>query len=201
MKHYTSEEWVDFVRNVLEPNVAAAMKAHLDDCGKCQAAYRLWNDVSASASKDSLYAPPNSAVRMAKSLFTPAEPAGDVLDSVLKLVFDSAREPLPMGVRGSASVCRQLLYQYGQRFIDLRVEQQPAHREVSLIGQIQESTVRNTAISVDLYCGERLIQHAETNTQGEFHMVFPPTDGLHLEIAVNEKKFRVRVPEVTESKD
>jgi hypothetical protein len=113
-----------------------------------------------------------------------------------KLVLDTAYQPLALGVRGSSNVCRQLLYQHGQRFIDLRLEKQPTKNEISLIGQIQEaSTGKATAIPVGLYCGERMIEQTETNPMGEFHMVFSPVEDLHLEIDVSEKKIHVRVPE------
>jgi hypothetical protein len=198
MKHFTSEDWIDYVRDLQTPALAAQMKAHLSQCDECQKSFRLWTAVNQAVAKDLHFAPPSDAVRIARAQFVPAKPQsfGGLM---AKLIFDSAQQPLTVGVRGSVSICRQLLYQHGQRFIDLRVETHPTTREVSLTGQIQQSTGQPEIIPVALCNGEEAIQHTETNPRGEFHMMFVPAEGLHLEIDMNEKKIRVRVPEVTES--
>jgi hypothetical protein len=197
MKHFTSEDWIDYVRNVQAPEVSARMKAHLGDCEECYASFQLWTSVTKAAADDQNYTPPSDALRIAQSQFVPAQPSRNFLgELVATLVFDTAQQPLPAGVRSSSNVCRQLLYQHGQRFIDLRVEKAPASNEVSLIGQIQESASgKQTTIPVVLYCGERIMQETETNDMGEFHMIFSPVEDLHLELDVCEKKIRVRVPE------
>jgi hypothetical protein len=198
MKHFTSEDWIDYVRDLQTPAIAGQMKQHLDQCDQCQKSFRLWAAVNQAAANDLDYAPPADTVRIARSIFEPAKPQS-FGGLVAKLIFDSAQQPAMAGVRGSVSICRQLLYQYGQRFIDLRVESHPNSNEVSLTGQIQESTGQPDTIPVALCGSEGAIQHTETNPRGEFHMVFVPAEGLHLEIDMNEKKIRVRVPEVTET--
>jgi hypothetical protein len=196
MKHFTSEDWIDYVRNVQPPDVSAQMKNHLEDCQNCRALFRIWAGVTKAAADDLNYSPPSDALRIAQSQFMPAPPkVGLLSDLMAKLVFDTAQQPLAAGVRGASNVCRQLLYQHGQRFIDLRVEKQPTKNDVSLIGQIQEASGKLIAIPVALYCGERLIEQTETNPMGEFHMVFSPAQDLHLEIDISEKKIHVRVPE------
>ena len=199
-KHFTSEEWIDYVRDLQTPATAAEMKQHLGQCDECQKSFRLWAAVNSAAAKDMTYTPPSDAARIARAQFVPVKPQS-FGGLVAKLIFDSAHQPLTVGVRGAVSTCRQLMYQYGQRFIDLRVEKQPSENEVSLVGQIQESTGQPTAIPVTLFRGELALQHTQTNPRGEFHMVFVPGDDLHLEIDISEKKLRVRVPEVSEAKD
>jgi hypothetical protein len=197
MKHFTSEDWIDYVRNVQTVDMSARMKNHIEGCEECRASSHLWASVAKAAENDLEYAPPSQALRIAKSQFVPSRSSGSLLgDLVAQLVFDTAQQPLTAGVRSSSSVCRQLLYQHGQRFIDLRVEKAPASDEVSLIGQIQESTSgKLMKIPVVLCCGERMMQQTETNDMGEFHMVFVPVEDLHLELDIYEKKIRVRVPE------
>ncbi len=196
MKHFTSEDWIDYVRDVQSPAMTAQMKEHLAQCDECQKSFRLWAAVNKAATKDLEYVPPSDAVRIAKSLFEPTKPQS-FGNLVAKLIFDSAQQPVTVGVRGSVSICRQLLYQYGQRFIDLRVEGHPSSKEVSLTGQIQQSFGQPESIPVTLCREEGPIQQTETNPRGEFHMVFVPEEGLHLEIDMNEKKIRVRVPEIS----
>jgi hypothetical protein len=195
-KHFTSEDWIDYVRELQTPTQAARMKDHLDQCDECQKSFRLWAAVNSAAAKDLDYTPPSDAVRIARSLFEPAKPQS-FGGLVAKLIFDSAHQPLTAGVRGSVSICRQLLYQYGQRFIDLRVEGHPTSKEVSLTGQIQQSIGQPESIPVALCGGQGTIQHTETNSRGEFHMTFVPEQDLHIEIDMNEKKIRVRVPEIS----
>jgi hypothetical protein len=195
MKHFTSEDWIDYVRNVQTAEMSARMKDHLEYCEECLASYQLWAGAASAASKDLKYAPPSHALRIAQSQFEPSRPSGSLLgDFVAQLVFDTAQQPLTAGLRSESSTCRQLLYQHGQRFIDLRVEKQPTKNEISLIGQVQESSGKLMAIPVALYCDQKLIQQTETNLMGEFHMVFSPAGDLHLEIDINEKKIHVRVP-------
>jgi hypothetical protein len=197
MKHFTAEDWIDYVRNVQTPDVSARMKEHLESCEECRASFQLWANITKAAANDLNYAPPSDALRIAQSQFVPSQPAGSFLGELMaNLVFDTAQQPLPAGVRSSSNVCRQLLYQHGQRFIDLRVEKAPTSDEVSLIGQIQESTSgKQTTIPVVLCCGEQIMQKTETNDMGEFHMVFSPVENLHLELDISDKKIRVRVPE------
>lgn len=200
MKHFTAENWIDYVRNVQATDVAAEMKSHLERCNECQANFRMWSAVNKAAANDSDYAPPEDALRIARSKFMPAGESGGALSGwVAKLLFDSAQQPMTVGVRGSVNICRQLLYQYGHRFIDLRVEKQPARNELSLTGQIQETTGQPASIPVVLYSGHEAIQHTNTNAMGEFQMAFVPAEDLHIEIDVKEKKIRVRVPEVSEA--
>jgi hypothetical protein len=173
------------------------MKEHLESCEECRASFQLWSSVTKAAADDLNYAPPSNALRIAQSRFVPSQPVGSFLGELMaNLVFDTAQQPLTAGVRSSSNVCRQLLYQHGQRFIDLRVEKAPTTDEVSLIGQIQESTSgKQTTIPVVLCCGEQVLQKTVTNDMGEFHMVFSPVEDLHLELDICEKKIRVRVPE------
>jgi hypothetical protein len=197
MKHFTTKDWIDYVRDVQTADVSARMKEHLENCEECRASFQLWSSVTKAAADDLNYAPPSDALRIARSQFVPSKPAGSFLGELMaNLVFDTAQQPLTAGVRSSSNVCRQLLYQHGQRFIDLRVEKAPTTDEVSLIGQIQESTSgKQTTMPVALCCGERIIQQTQTNDMGEFHMVFSPVEDLHLELDICEKKIRVRVPE------
>src|SRR4051812_21443060 len=102
MKHFTSEDWIDFVRDVQSPAMTAQMKEHLAQCDACQKSFRLWSAVNKAAAKDLDYAPPSDAVRLARSLFEPAKPQS-LGNLVAKLIFDSAQQPVTEGVRGSVS--------------------------------------------------------------------------------------------------
>jgi hypothetical protein len=200
LKHFNADEWIDYVRKVQTPDAGKKMENHLASCEECLASFRFWSEVTSTAVNDLSYAPPEDALRIAKAQFSEvARPRVPWHEALAKLVFDSSTQPLAHGMRSSGSICRQVLYQHGERFLDLRIEKLPEKSQISLIGQIQESAAQPIdSVLVVLHSEGKVLQQTETNSMGEFHLVFAPSNDLYLEIDREGKSMWVRVPLVSE---
>jgi len=130
MNHVELGQLVDLARGLLEDGEAAALRAHLDECGRCRAALdRLSLVVRAARAASSL---PATAVREANELAA-APPSPDSGATAARLVFDDVAEPLTAGVRGIAQD-RHLLFEADHWAIDLRVVR--SDRALSITGQL-----------------------------------------------------------------
>jgi hypothetical protein len=176
MKHYRAQEWVDFVRGTVGKDQKAVMQTHLDSgCRRCQREAKTWQRVRETANRQMAAEPDDSVVRFVKGSFgisgkrEPKHSRGFLAE----VLFDSFREPLAAGVRSAASTSRQLLFGAGELRIDLRLEPQIDSENVSLIGQILDSTDPTkgpAAASVALLKGGKVIAEASTNRFGEFQL-------------------------------
>jgi hypothetical protein len=87
-----------------------------------------------------LQEPPDGVLRRALALGSQLEPRKGLLERLVELVFDSAAQPLPAGVRGAATAERRLLYRIGGEGLetaelDLRLRRE-AGGTVELTGQL-----------------------------------------------------------------
>src|SRR5579862_9131759 len=92
MKHYSTEQWADYVRGVASESVRAEMQRHLEQgCRKCDRALSVWTKVRKITQQESIYKPPDNAVRSAKSYFAirGVEAKPSLVARVARLVFDS----------------------------------------------------------------------------------------------------------------
>jgi hypothetical protein len=191
MKHFASEAWADFVRGTAGKN-QELMQSHLDDgCRKCAKEAGLWQRVYATAQRQSVAVPPDSAVRMVKGMYAihGSRTAKRVRGVIAELLFDSLRTPLAAGVRSTGTSSRQLLYGAGDHRIDVRMEPENDSDKVTLVGQILDSTNPGNGleeVSVVLLAGRRVLASARTNRFGEFQ--------LHCEIE-SRLELRVMLPE------
>ena len=70
MKHFVTEEWVDFVNNQLSAQQMEPMQRHLETgCQRCSKLFEIWNLVSQAARRDSELDVPESAVRHVRNAF------------------------------------------------------------------------------------------------------------------------------------
>ncbi len=70
MKHFTTEEWIDFVNQVSSPKQQESMKKHLGTgCKRCAEAVATWRKVHNTAAMEASYQPPAADVRIAKAAF------------------------------------------------------------------------------------------------------------------------------------
>ena len=70
MKHFSTEEWVDFVNQVIASNQREAMQKHLaTGCKRCMETVSLWQKVSKTAAAEASYQPPADTVRLAKAAY------------------------------------------------------------------------------------------------------------------------------------
>ena len=124
-EHFTEEDWFDFAHQQASPSVRASLERHLEKgCSRCTQTVRLWRAVFDVADQEAAYRPPDEALRQLKGDFALRRPKG-LLERVAEqaaLVFDSFRQPQPMGVRGAGPSPRQLLYKAGRYAIRLRLE-------------------------------------------------------------------------------
>src|SRR6266571_1575182 len=106
--------------------------------------------------------------------------------NVVRLVFDSFRDPLPAGLRASEARGRRVLYACGSLSVDLWIKPQEGSHRITLEGQILDVAkpgrkLENTAVA--LHGRKGPMAHATTNEFGEFHLDFEiqPSVGLKIE--------------------
>jgi hypothetical protein len=195
MKHYSSQEWADFARNVVGKEQKDGMQSHLESgCAKCAKDLSLWQRVHDTARRQTAIRPPDSVVRTVKGMYAihgwgksrGAKP------SIAHLIFDSLRNPLPAGIRAASAAPRQLLYGAGDHRIDVRFEPKTDSEKVSLVGQVLDSTKPEKgvqALPVVLLKDGQVLSECWTNQFGEFHLECSLESGL---------KLRIKLPDVAE---
>ena len=83
MKHFTTEEWIDFVNQVVSPSALDEMENHLKQgCKLCQEAVSVWQRVQKSAGAEGSYQPPAETLRIVKSAFADAGLQGQTQESL-----------------------------------------------------------------------------------------------------------------------
>jgi hypothetical protein len=194
MKHFSGQEWVDFVRDRLGEDRKAEMRTHLDQgCQRCQREANVWLRVRETASRQRADEPADSTVRFVKGSFAISGRSSTRLSRgfLAEVLFDSGHEPLPVGVRSAASSSRQLLYGAGDIRIDLRLEPQVDSESVSLIGQILDSSNPETApaeTTVALLKDGKVVSEASTNRFGEFRLECDLGSRLELRVTLPTRK-------------
>lgn len=187
MKHFSTEEWADFARGVVEKDPKSLMQSHLQDgCGKCAKALELLRRVHSAAHRQASSAPPEGLVRVAKAMYgqqASFEQAARV--TMAAVLFDSFTSSLPVGVRSGVSAPRQLLYGAGSHRIDVRLEPQTDSEKVSVIGQVLDSSEPQKDLQgllVLLLAGERVLDESHTNRFGEFQLECALAERLELRV-------------------
>ncbi|MGA8144998.1 MAG: hypothetical protein WB987_14010 [Candidatus Acidiferrales bacterium] len=195
MKHFTTDEWVDFVRGTVAKDKKAVMQIHLESgCKRCEREATTWQRVRDTASRSMALEPDDSVVRFVKGTFAISgkRHASRSRGSIAELLFDSLREPLQVGVRSAATASsRQLLFGAGDLRIDLRLEPQIDSENVALIGQILDSaapTAAPAAASVALLKDGKVVSEASTNRFGEFQLQCDLAGGLELRVKLPLRK-------------
>jgi hypothetical protein len=198
IEHYSTSEWVDFVRQVKHGEQFTMMQKHLDKgCIPCRKEVSIWKGIMNLAKQEQ---PPQSAVRIAKASFGMREAAlikGGEL-SVATLVMDSLRQPVPAGVRGSFASVRQLLYRAGTVSIDLHISPKPGSESVVLVGQLVDSMQPTKALSdipVDLLQSGNSVSSKRTNASGEFDFGLSASEDTHLAFGLDNRTLVVPIPD------
>src|SRR5258705_9444405 len=100
MKHFTTEEWIDFVNRVTSPKQQEAMKKHLGTgCKQCKESVALWQKLHKTAAMEAMYQPPQADVRLAKAAFAAAGAGAhrNKKSSLVEGMFDSLFHPILAG--------------------------------------------------------------------------------------------------------
>ena len=122
-KHFTTEEWIDFVNQAVSLKDRGEMENHLKEgCRRCRQAASLWQRVQKSAAAEQNYQPPENTQRIVKSAFAAARLEGQRKESRsrISVLFDSLFQPAVAGARSAATDSRQMLYRADPFQIDLQ---------------------------------------------------------------------------------
>src|SRR5262245_25343926 len=103
------------------------MASHLSSrCAGCQQIVKGLRGVALTARGELAYEAPESAVRLAQAIYSLQRPDSASLPRLIaRLVHDSARAPLPAGIRAQNSLSRHALFEAGSYYLDLQLEHQP----------------------------------------------------------------------------
>jgi hypothetical protein len=137
MKHFTIEDEIDFVNEVVPATRKLTMEEHLKGCKRCTKEVSQWRQVRESVAADANYQPPAEALRIAKAAFAGLQLAlrGET-DGSIEVVFDSLLQPSVEGFRSAGGGTRHVLYRADPFQIDLQVELQPGDKRVVVTGQL-----------------------------------------------------------------
>jgi hypothetical protein len=195
MAHFSSQDWIDFARNLASPQDATAMKSHLQSgCESCAKEKATWTKLATFAKTEAQYEPPENVVNMAKALVQAPKPEKALrLREIAELVFDSFLTPQLAGVRSVAGVgSRQLLYRAGEVMIDVRFEASDESERFALTGQVfrdQGSKVGITRVPISLISGKNELARTSTNQFGEFYLEHESADkNMQVSLEVNSEK-------------
>lgn len=190
VQHFSDEAWLELASCLAEPARAREMEVHLaTGCGDCTQAYRTWSLILSAAAGQPEYEPPQDVVRAVKFAFGAAHNlhSWSKMAVLARLVFDSFREPQPIGVRGISLTSRQLLHDGGDFVIDLRMEKEVPGR-VFLVGQVlpRDPGGRKTAGASVVVADkqEQLLAQAIANSVGEFQVEYADAKELMVYIAI-----------------
>jgi hypothetical protein len=191
-EHLTEEDWFDFARQQAAPAVRARLEQHLEKgCSRCTQTVRLWRAVLDVADQEAAYRPPEGVLRQLKADFALRRPKG-LLERVAEraaLVFDSFRQPQPVGVRTAGTAPRQLLYKAGRYAIRLRLESGADAQRLSIVGQLVDEHHSPAAvqdIAVIALKGRKTVDRTLTNHLGEFVLEPDSAENLRLCVGVAE---------------
>jgi hypothetical protein len=185
--HFKIWEWVDFVRGTSESARPTAMQEHLSfGCKRCEGVVRVLRAFAERAPQEAGFEPPAEVVRLAQAIFPSRRPERSVF---ARLVYDSFRDPLPVGLRAEDRLARHALYEADEVVVDLQLEQQPGTNVVTLVGQISDRDrprTNTTSLPVLLMTGRGLVASAVCNPLGEFEMEYKTARGLRLYVPLRD---------------
>jgi hypothetical protein len=186
MKHFEINQWADMVRGLVTAGEQEDMSAHLTSgCRSCRRVVSILRAVARVAVMDTRDKVPSYAVHSARAIFALQRPEKLYFFPriVGQLVYDSFKEPLPVGLRARHRMTRHMMYQAGDHSVDIRIEHLRAGGSVTLAGQIISRANPERPIAllpVLLLSGKKILAHAVSNGFGEFQLEYRPTRRLRL---------------------
>jgi hypothetical protein len=188
MRHFTMEEWIDFVNQVTPTEQRAAMQAHLQSgCERCAKEVALWGRVRGTAARESALQPPTEILQSVKAAFGAAgigRPRKKK-DSVIEVLFDSVLQPALAGARSVTIGSRQMLYRAGSYQVDVQIEVKAGSNAVVVAGQIMDVSAPHfvaKGIPVTLSSLRGHVVYTATNEFGEFRGEIENSGDLELSI-------------------
>ena len=190
VKHFSEEDWLDFVREVMPSSRRAAMEEHLESkCPECVQVCQFWEHVRDIAQREPANEVPSTVLRAADAVFADWR-LRFVLPARAKRafpIFDSLLDPLPLGVRSAAQAPRRVLHRSGRWTVDLRIESEPGDR-VSITGQVLKpgwQPKEEFKTRVLLASHHTSVAETDTNHFGEFQFAFHRAPHLTIYITVS----------------
>lgn len=197
MKHFDNWQWADFVRGLGDASTRSMMQSHLSSgCAGCRKTADTLLAVVGEARADAEYAPPEAVLRSAHAIYTIVRPETfSLVRLVARLVRDSAREPLPAGLRSQDRLSRRALYEAGDYHVDLQLERQPASGLITLVGQLaaRRQLASITDVPVWLMQRDSLVGNTTCNAFGEFQLEYEPRRNLRLFVPLREAGKRLEI--------
>lgn len=186
MKHFTTEEWIDFVNQVTSSKQQDVIKKHLGTgCKQCMESVALWRKLHKMAAMEARYQPPEADVRLAKAAFAPvvAGARRNKKSSLVEVMFDSFLHPMLAGARTIGLGTRQMLYRADPYQIDIQIEAKPEGDLLMVTGQLLDVSSpgvvgRDVKITLSNHRGN--VFHTMTNQFGEFRGEVENTGDLEL---------------------
>jgi hypothetical protein len=137
MKHFTSEEGIDFVNKVMPATKHAEMQQHLNSgCKQCAKVVTTWQEIRQAAAREKDYQPSAGLLQIAKAAFAAAGMESEM--GGLKTIFDSFLQPAAAGVRSIApdAGTRQVLYGVGPYLLDIYISPRSHGKLIGVTGQL-----------------------------------------------------------------
>ena len=186
MKHFSTEQWIDFVNEVASSDARQDMERHLKQgCKTCSQNLSLWRHARAVASAERSYLPSLEAVQRSQSAFA-------LSSLVLKrkrrfrlaeMLFDSFLQPALEGARSSDRSVRQVLYRADPYQIDLQIETGAGGNTIVVNGQVadtRQSGLAGRSVSLAISNLHGPVEQTTTNEFGEFRKEIPASGDLEL---------------------
>jgi hypothetical protein len=144
MKHFTTEEWIDFANQVVPRQKQETMQKHLESgCKPCEERLALWQKVRNTAANEASFQPSAETVRVAKAAFAAAGMGQqqERKNSPVEVLFDSFFQPALMGARSTGMGPRQMLYRADSYQIDVQIEAQSRGNLLVVTGQLMDVSI------------------------------------------------------------
>jgi len=174
MKHYSAEEWIDFVNHAGSQARQQEMQQHLESgCKRCKKTVSLWQKIRQTGSAEGRFQPPADTLRVVKAAFSGTSLERDARFGgiVAELIFDSFSQAAGAGARSSGMNSRQVLFRANPYQIDVNIESSPGTSRLSVTGQLLDLTQPDSfgsGILVTLSNRRGQTIQTVTNAHGEF---------------------------------
>lgn len=199
MDHFSEQDWVDFLHQLTKSERTQEIHAHLQaGCPECKASFHVWEQMTSFAAKEQTYVPPENLVRRVKLEFAAAKQAAQAEDfSLADLVFNSAAQPLPAGIRSGVAGMQQFVYEKEGLNVHLSFARRQNSSMVFATGQVLDKQAPLDWLSnatVVLWSSQgKVLNIVEANGYGEFQLEFEPQDQMRISIAAEGRK-TLRIP-------
>jgi hypothetical protein len=191
MKHFSTEEWIDFVNHIVTSDQQQAMQRHLaTGCNRCKETLSLWQKVSKTAAAEANYQPSPDTVRLAKAAFVTSGlvPQRKASQGLIEVLFDSFLQPAVAGARSVVIGTRQMLYRADPYQIDIQIEPKPGTNRLVITGQLLDLSNpgvigRDIQVTLSNRRGNTVL--APTSQFGEFSGEIENSGDLELSVPGN----------------